>query len=79
MSVKVRIKGFGQATISNGKWKAHPVTKAVLVGFDMVRLQDEVGYTPHPDLSIAQMAISELGGSIIKVTNAPKSEPGVIY
>ncbi len=79
MSVKVKIDNFGIATVTNGKWRAHPVTKALLVGIDEERLNEEVVYYPHLDLGLAEMAISELGGAILKVTDAPKYEAGVIY
>ncbi len=79
MSVKVRIENFGIAMVTDGRWSAHPVTKVVLTGFDSERLFDEVGYHPFPDLGIAEMAISELGGDIIEVTDAPEYVAGRVY
>jgi len=79
MSVKIKIKDFGIATITNGKWKANRMTKLLLLGFDMERLHDEVGYSPFPDLSIAEMAVKELSGDILEVTDVPKYDPDVIY
>ncbi len=81
MSVKIKIPDAGTAVVENGKWKyaSNGYIRDLLVGIDEERLDEEVGYHPFPDLGIAEMAVSLLGGDIVEITDAPKMEEGVIY
>lgn len=80
MSVKIALEGIGTATIEDGKWKvANGIMQDLLIGIDEERMSDEVGYHPWPDLGIAELAVSILGGEIVEVKDQPKFKEGAIY
>ena len=46
---------------------------------DLYTYDDIEGYTPFPDLSLAEIIEREHGAKIIKITNQPKYVKGRVY
>jgi len=76
MAVTIEIEGV-QATIKDNKWECKDkFMKDLLSIFDRNILY---GYSPFPDLAVAERAIKDLKGRIIKITDRPKFIKGRIY
>jgi len=74
--ITVRIEGV-EATLKNEKWKCKDkIMKSIL---DTFSYEDIEYYTPIRDLALAELAVKELGGNIIKITDIPKFKEGRIY
>ena len=74
--IKIIYKGI-EASLDDGKWtcKDKPL-KALLKTYTY---EDIEGYSPFPDLSLAEIIETEHGAKIIKITNQPKYVKGRIY
>lgn len=76
MAVTIEIEGV-QATIKDNKWECKDrFIKKILSTFDRDILY---GYSPFPDLAVAQKAAEDLKGKIIKITDRPKFVKDRIY
>lgn len=76
MAVTIEIEGV-QATIKDNKWKCKDkFIEKLLSIFDRNILY---GYSPFPDLSVAERAAKDLKGKVIKITDRPKFVEGRIY
>ena len=72
----INYKGI-EASLDNGKWKCKDKALKTLLDlytFDMVE-----GYSPFPDLSVAELVEKEHGAKIIKITNYPPYVKGRVY
>ncbi len=66
-----------KATLENGKWKCKDrIMKSIL---DTFSYEDLEYYNPIPDIALAELAVKELGGEIIKITDIPKFKEGRVY
>lgn len=73
--ITVEIEGV-EATLKDGKWKCKDrFMKELLDDFSY----DDIGYSPFQDLTLAQLAVKELEGMIIKITERPKFVKDRIY
>ena len=74
--IKIKYKGI-EAILENGKWtcKDEPL-KALL---NLYTYDDIEGYSPFPDLSLAELVEKEHGAKIIKITNLLKYVKERIY
>ena len=68
------------ATVTDGEWRTNnAVMELLLLGITAERIEEGGDYQPFPDLAIAEMAVSELGAEIIKVTDVPKFVTDRVY
>jgi len=73
--ITVEIEGV-EATLRDGKWKCKDrFMKKLLDDFSY----DDIGYSPFRDLTLAELAVKELDGLIIRITERPKFVEGRIY
>lgn len=73
--ITVEIEGV-EATLKDGKWKCKDrFMKKLLDDFSY----DDIGYSPFRDLTLAELAVKELDGLIIRITERPKFVEGRIY
>jgi len=73
--ITVEIEGV-EATLKNGEWKCKDkIMKELLDAFSY----DDIGYSPFPDLAVAERAVKDLKGRIIKITDRPKFVKDRIY
>lgn len=73
--ITVEIEGV-EATLKDGKWKCKDrFMKKLLDDFSY----DDIGYSPFQDLTLAELAVKELDGLIIRITERPKFVEGRIY
>jgi hypothetical protein len=74
--ITIDYKGY-KATLKNGKWKTKDESLKMLL--DMYTYDDIEGYTPFPDLSLAEIIEREHGAKIIKITGYPPYKEGTVY
>jgi len=74
--IVINYKGI-TASLEQGKWtcKDKPLKKLL----DLYSYDDIEGYTPFPDLGLAEIIEKEHGAKIIKITNQPKYVKGRVY
>jgi len=74
--ITIKLKGI-EASLENEKWtcKDKPL-KALL---NLYTYEDIEGYTPFPDLSLAEIIEKEHGAKIIKITGYPPYKKGRVY
>ena len=76
MAVTIEVDGI-RATIKDNKWKCKDkFTKDLLSIFNRNILY---GYSPFPDLAVAEKAAKDLKGKVIKITDRPKTVEERIY
>ncbi len=76
MAVTIEIEGI-QATIKDNVWECEDkFIKDILSIFKKDILY---GYSPFPDLAVAERAAKDLKGKVIKITDRPKSIEERIY
>lgn len=74
--VTIKVEGV-IATLKNEKWECKDrIMKSILETFSY---EDIKGYSPFPDLTLAEMVVKELKGMIIKITDTPKPVEGRVY
>lgn len=65
--IKIRLKGAGEATFKNGKWACEVESVEQLLN-TIVKTADYSAADPFPELTIAQLAIDDLGGVVLEQT-----------
>lgn len=70
-----------RATVDGGRWSTNnSILRTMLLGIDEDRLIGKgIYYTPWLDRSLAELAISELGGEIIEIEDEPEFVDGRVY